>query len=341
VAAAIVTPSARPDRPRLAVLTPVLNEEANLPRYVDAVRSHVLDRADLDAYVVFVDDGSSDSSWAMIRSISAADPRFQGIRLSRNFGSHTATWAAMVNVEPDTDAAVVLACDLQDPVRTIAEFVDCWRLGADIVWGVRRKREDPGWRILTSRGFEALLRRYAMPRGSRFSTGGFLLMDRRVIAAVSQMREHNRVNFALVAWTGFEQHRVEYDRAERIAGQSGWTFRAMLKSLYDAFVGFSSLPIRLMTTAAISAFIVAMSLSGFLVISFLIKKPIPGWTSQMLITSLFFGIQFSLTAIMGEYLYRIYAEVLRRPSYFISDATRADGLRAAPASRASDDLFGE
>jgi dolichol-phosphate mannosyltransferase len=320
----------------LAVLTPVLNEEANIEQYVDAVRTEILDRADLDAYVIFVDDGSSDSSWAAISAICSTDRRFRGIRLSRNFGSHTATWAAFTSIQPDTDAAVILACDLQDPVATVLEFVERWRLGADIVWGVRRKRSDPGWRILTSHAFEALLRRYAMPRGSGFTTGGFMLLDLRVIAAVLQMREQNRITFALVAFTGFEQDRVEYVRRNRVAGRSGWTFGAMLKTLYDAFVGFSALPIRLMTSAAIIALVIAMSLSAFLVVSFLIKRPIPGWTSQMLITSVFFGIQFSLTAIMGQYLSRIYAEVLRRPSFFISDATNEEDLHQAPASRASD-----
>lgn len=325
-----MTPKVRPARPRLAILTPVLNEVENLPRYVTTVRGELLDREDLDAYVLFVDDGSSDRSWEAIGAICADDPRFRGIRLSRNFGSHTAVWAAMVNVDHGTDAAAVIACDLQDPPATVTHFVERWRDGADIVWGVRRRRGDAGWRVLASNLFERLLRRYALPRGSRFATGGFFLLDKRVIRAVLQMRERNRMTFALVAWTGFDQEQVPYDRQERQAGRSGWTFGAMVKSLYDAFIGFSTLPIRVMTIAASVAFVLTMALSLFLVVSFLVKRPIPGWTSQMFITSFFFGVQFSLTAIMGEYLLRIYSEVLRRPVYFVSDSTFMDAA-GAPA----------
>lgn len=308
-----------PARARLAILTPVYDEEENLDAYVREVTQVLFARPDLDVSVLFIDDGSSDGSWRKIAAAAAADPRFRGIRLSRNFGSHAALCAGFASVEGD--AVATLACDLQDPPSVILEFVERWRAGARIVWGSRRTREDVAWRIGASRLFQSLLRRHAMPPGSLFTTGSFLLVDRRVLECLREFRETHRITFALVAWTGFEQAVVEYDRRRRTAGTSGWTFRRMMKTMYDAFLGFSTLPIAVMTGAAVLALLFTVVLSIYLVVHWFRGVGVPGWTSQMLGLSVFFGVQFSLMAIAGQYLYRIYAEVVRRPLYFVSDAT--------------------
>jgi glycosyltransferase involved in cell wall biosynthesis len=304
------------DRRRVTIVTPVFNEEASLPSYVESVRSALLARTDTEYDVLFVDDGSTDASWTLIERICAADPRFRGLRLSRNFGAHIALCAGLDAVR--TDAAVVLACDLQDPAEVVVEFVDRWKAGAEIVWGHRRQREDPAWRRFASRLFGATMRRYAMPRGSRFTTGSFLLADRKVVSAVQQMREHSRITFALVAWTGFRQEIVEYDRQRRRAGVSGWTFARMIRTMYDAFVGFSPLPIRLTTALGIAISLLSVPLAIYLLASWLLGDPLPGYTSVMLVLTVFFGIQFLLMGLVGEYLYRIYLEAVRRPLYFVA-----------------------
>ena len=219
------------------------------------------------------------------------------------------------------DAAATLACDLQDPPEVVLEFVQRWRDGAQIVWGERRSREDSGWKVLTSRGFNRALERHAMPQGSRFTTGSFLLMDRRVLSCFNEFREHNRITFALVAWTGFEQVKVPYDRRARVKGSSGWNFGKMMKAMYDAFIGLSTLPIRLMKVAAGTAFVLSLLLVVYLVVVAVSETRVPGWASQMILLSVFFGVQFSLMAIVGEYLNRIYTESMRRPLYFISKDT--------------------
>ena len=203
----------------------------------------------------------------------------------------------------------------------VMEFVDRWRKGADIVWGQRSVRQDAKWRVATSRAFGLLLRRWAMPKGSLVTTGSFLLADRQVIAAVRQMGERNRITFALVAWTGFNQDRVGYERAPRAAGVSGWSLRSMTKAMYDAFVGFSSMPITLMKSAAVGAILLALGLIVYLLSLHAIHSSAPGWTSQMLVLSIFFAIQFSLLALMGEYLARLYSEAVHRPLYLISETT--------------------
>jgi dolichol-phosphate mannosyltransferase len=308
----------------------VYNEEASLLRFEEAVARVLLARPDYDFRVLFIDDGSSDRSWEMIRAACAREPRCRGVRLSRNFGPHIALSAGLADA--DADCVAILACDLQDPPEAVLQLLERWRAGAKVVWGKRRTRQDARWRVAAGAVFHGLLRRFAMPRGSKFTTGSFLLIDRQVVECVRRFREHNRITFALVAWTGFDQAVVEYDRAARVAGKSGWSLSRMVKSTYDAFVGFSHLPIRLMTLLGGAAFLAAVGLSIYLVLGWLTGNPRPGWTSIMLGVSFFFGIQFLLMGISGEYLYRIYTEVVRRPLYFVSErAGVAEG--SCPAAR--------
>lgn len=316
-------------RPRIVIATPVFNEEATLPRYEQTVREVLLSRTDYDFQVVFVDDGSRDRSWEMIREICRRDPRFRGIRLSRNFGGHLAFTAAFANA--DGDAIAPLACDLQDPPEVILEFLEKWRAGAQIVWGHRRTRDDPAWRRFTSGLFLRLLRRFAVPAGSKVTTGGFVLMDRKVVDCIMQFGERNRVNFALVAWTGFDQAVVEYDRVARVAGQSGWTLSKMMKSMNDTFIGFSILPVRIMKLLGTAMILLTMVLAVYMVAHWWTGHTLPGWTSIMLALTILFGCQFFVMGIVGEYLYRIYTEIVHRPLYLVSDSIGFPG--GTPSAR--------
>lgn len=315
------SPEMNPNK-KIALITPVFNEADNLKRYADEVKNMLMSRSDLDFFVLFIDDGSSDDSWRLVTEIAKDDSRFSGVRLSRNFGSHIAIGAGFDQLRDDVDCAVILAADLQDPPETVLEFVEKWQDGAEVVWGRRTSRYDSRWRVLASQVFHRMLRRHAMPPGSKFTTGSFFLIDRKVIDAVSQFAETNRITFALVAWTGFEQDVVDYSRRRREAGVSGWSFTDMIRAFYDAFVGFSGLPIKLMERAALLSFFIAAGLAAYLLIAALIRETrVPGWTSQMLLLAVFFGVQFWLIAILGQYLARIHREVVRRPLYFVSDNT--------------------
>jgi glycosyltransferase involved in cell wall biosynthesis len=311
--------NAIPSRPKVVILTPVYNEEENLPFYAEKVRKVLLDHGGISFRVLFIDDGSVDRSWEKIEAICRDDARCRGIRLSRNFGSHAAVTAGFYHA--DGDAIATLACDLQDPPEVILEYIDRWKKGARIVWGKRRTREDDFWRVCASNFFYRLLKRHAMPRGSRFTTGSFFLVDRKVAECFRQFQEANRITFALVAWTGFEQAVVEYDRKQRTFGVSGWNLGRMLKAMYDAFIGFSMLPVRLITGVGVTACGLAILTSIYLVASWFQHKPVAGWTSLMLLLSIFFGMQFLILGVIGEYLYRIYSETVRRPIYFVSDQT--------------------
>jgi glycosyltransferase involved in cell wall biosynthesis len=313
--------SVEPGRPpAVLILTPVYNETAGLAAYEHAVRDTLLSRTDCHVRVLFIDDGSTDDSWEQIRGIVARDARFRGIRLSRNYGSHIALSAGFANAG-DADAVATLASDLQDPPEVASQFIDAWKRGADIVWGKRTSRDEPRFRIWTSRVFESLIRKHAMPPRSRFTTGSFLLVDRTVAECFSQFQERNRVTFALVAWTGFSEAVVEYERRRRRTGASGWTYGRMVKTMYDTFIGFSQVPIRVMTITGGLVSLLTIPMAGYIVYHRIAGHPILGWTSTMLPLTLFFGLQFLMMGIVGEYLYRIYAEVVRRPLYFISATT--------------------
>ena len=307
-------------KPKVLILTPVYNESAGLATYDEAVRATLLARTDCEVRVLFVEDGSTDDSWSRICALVARDDRFRGIRLSRNYGSHIAISAGFANIG-DADAVATLAADLQDPPSTVSRFIDTWKNGADIVWGKRVSRAESALRVWTSRTFETLIRKFAMPPRSRFTTGSFLLVDRRVAECFAQFQERNRVTFALIAWTGFAEAVVEYHRESRRFGRSGWTFGQMIKTMYDTFIGFSAVPIRLMTMTGLVVSLVSIPIAIYLVVQRLTGQVQLGWTSVMLGLTLFAGVQFLMMGIVGEYLYRIYAEVVRRPLYFISSTT--------------------
>jgi glycosyltransferase involved in cell wall biosynthesis len=305
------------------VITPVYNEAANLERYASTV-IHAMSRAeDAETRFLLVDDGSGDGSWAMIEKICLQNPAFSALRLSRNFGSHFALTAGMDHVGDDIDVVATLAADLQDPPDVILRFLDAWRNGASIVWGRRRTRRDHGWRRLVSILFENLIRRYAMPRGSKFTTGSFFLADRIVIDCFKQMRETSRVTFALFAWTGFDQAVVDYDRAPRVAGKSGWTFGRMIQAFYDVVMSFSQMPARLLTLIGLTTSMLSGAALVYLIAVWMLSKVQPGWTAIMATMTLFFGILFLMLGVMSEYLYRILLESKKRPLYFVARRTDA------------------
>jgi dolichol-phosphate mannosyltransferase len=304
------------------VLTPLYNEEECFETYVAAVERILISRDDVEYHFLLIDDGSTDGTWELIRQQCRTSSRFRGLRLSRNFGAHTAETAGLDLC--DADAVAILSADLQDPPETIVSFVEAWRQGADVVFGRRRMREDSRWRVLTSKMFEALLRRFAMPKGSKFATGGFLLMDRKVVECVRQMREANRLIFGLVAWTGFRQAVVDYDRRRRAAGRSAWSVGAMVKSMYDGLIGFSETIPRTVTLLGTFFSLIGFIAALYFLLNAIFSKPLPGWSTIMVILSLFFGIVFMILGTICEYLLRIYSEAIRRPLYFVAADTDDD-----------------
>ncbi len=308
--------------PKIIVVTPVYNEQEALPRYVERINSVLMQDHDARYEVLFVDDGSTDASWHVLEDLCRKDERFRAIRLSRNFGAHVALTAGIDHAEGD--AVVTLACDLQDPPEVVPEFVVRWKRGAQVVWGVRRSRTDSWLRSRISALFTLLLRRFALPAGSQFATGSFLLLDRVVVECFRKFREHNRITFALVAWSGFDQDSVFYDRTERVAGSSSWNASRLWKVGYDALIGFSAMPARLMTLTGVFTFFASLIATVYLVGSYFFSDVLPGWTGLMVTMTFFFGVLFIMVGMVAEYLHRIFVESTQRPLYFVSRKVGAD-----------------
>lgn len=306
--------------PKVTIVTPVFNEEASLEAFHSEVTRCLLVSRDVYYEILFVDDGSTDRSWEIIERFCKESPHFSGLRLSRNFGAHIADAAGIDHA--DGDAVVTLACDLQDPPDTIREFVEKWRNGSQVVWGRRRTRNDRLSYVWAVHLFTWLLRTQAMPEGSKFATGGFFLMDRKVVECFRQFRERNRITFALLAWTGFKQDIVMYDHRARVSGRSGWNAGRMFTAIYDTLIGFSNLLPRFITILGAAIFLLNIPIIAFLVVNYLFSRPLPGWTALMLALSFFFGVVCLMLGVMSEYLHRIYIESSGRPLYFIAQDLR-------------------
>lgn len=304
----------------LTIITPVYNEEENLERYYREVNEKLLSYSKYEYEIILVDDGSYDNSWGKILKICEREPRFSAIRLSRNFGSHLAITAGLDRAKGD--AAVILACDLQDPVEAVVEFLGKWDQGYEIVWGKRISRIDKRWRIITSKLFNIILKRWVMPKRSKFTTGSFLLIDRKVIDCFCLYDDTSRVTFAMVAWTGFRQTLVPYHRGARTAGKTGWTYSKMFSAFYNVLIAYSTLPLKIATNLGIFSLCFSIFFAIYILYLYFIGHTgTIGWKSIILTILTFSGIILLQLSIIGEYLMRIYKDASRRPLYFVSEDT--------------------
>jgi dolichol-phosphate mannosyltransferase len=300
----------------ITIVVPVLNERDNLRAFYDAVNDVLRSLGDYDWEFVFVDDGSRDGSFDILRGLGASDPRVRAIRFPRNFGSHVAIAAGLDHSRGD--AAVIMAADLQDPPPLIREFVGRWLEGYDVVWGARTGRDDGRLRSWGMSMFYRLVRRFAIPTYPKGGTGSFCLIARPVMDAFRQMNERNRLTFGLIAWAGFRETQVPYHRPRRLVGSSSWTAGKMLKAAVDTFVSFSSLPIRAISYFGL--FVSALSfLFGFYVLvnKLVYGTHVEGWTSVMLAVLLLGGVQLVMIGVLGEYLWRVLDEARGRPLYIV------------------------
>ena len=307
--------------PVLSVVVPVFNEEGNLAelhRRLAAVLPSVVDSWE----IVFVDDGSRDRSWQLIRDLAAADPHVRGVRFSRNFGHQMAFAAGLDHARGD--AVVIMDADLQDPPELIPELVARWREGHEVVYAVRTRREgETLFKKLTASVFYRLLRRITQVE-IPVDTGDFRLMGRRALEAFRRLPERHRFTRGLVAWVGFSQVGVPYARAARKAGETNYPLRKMLRFAVDAITSFSHVPLQLatwlgfLTSLFAFAYIVVVVVLKFVGISW------PGYTSLMAAILFLGGVQLVMIGLLGEYLGRVYDEVKGRPLYLVQDTVGSD-----------------
>jgi glycosyltransferase involved in cell wall biosynthesis len=304
-------------RARLSVIVPGLNEELSIPPLVDRLQP-VLDGLDLDWEVIFVDDGSSDGTMALLRDLNARDPRFKAVALSRNFGKEIAAAAGFAYATGD--AAVLMDADLQHPPELIVEFVEHWRQGADMVYGTRIDRDaDSLLHRLSARLFYAAFGRLsgtALPVGA----GDFRLLGRKAIDAMNRMGERVRFNKGLYAWMGFRTVGVPFSVPPRASGRSRWRPRKLMHFALDGLVSFSTIPLRVWSYLGLLISLFAFGYAMVILVKTLIYGiDVPGFPTLVISVMFFAGVQLISLGVLGEYLGRMYEEVKGRPLFLVAE----------------------
>jgi glycosyltransferase involved in cell wall biosynthesis len=301
----------------LTIVIAAYNEEAALPLLHPRLLA-VLDTLDLDGRILYVDDGSRDDTWPILQSLAQNDRRVALLRLARNFGKEAALTAGLDHVQ--TDAALVLDADGQDPPELIPEFVAKWREGYDVVYGTRTRRDGESWiKRATAAMFYRVINRLSntpIPP----DTGDFRLMSRRVLDALGQLRERQRFMKGLFAWVGFRQVSLPYRRAPRVAGNSKFNYWRLWNFALEGITGFSTVPLRVATYVGFFAAIAAIVYAVWIIAKTLLwSDPVQGWPTMMAVILFLGGVQLMALGVIGEYLGRLYLEAKQRPLYLVSE----------------------
>ena len=305
-------------RQSLTIVIAAFNEEASLPEMHRRLGA-VLDGLDVSSSVLYVDDGSRDGTWEILQALAIEDPRVQLLRLARNFGKELALTAGLDHVE--SDAALVLDADGQDPPELIPQFVAKWREGFDVVYGTRTRRDGETWfKRFTAAAFYRVMSRLShtpIPP----DTGDFRLMSRPVLDALRQLRERQRFMKGLFTWVGFRQVSLPYEREPRLAGGSKFNYWRLWNLALEGITSFSTVPLRLATYVGVLTALGAFAWGLFIVLRTLVwDDPVQGWPSLMTVMLFLGGIQLVALGIIGEYLGRLYLEVKQRPLYLVAEA---------------------
>ncbi len=265
--------------------------------------------------ICFVDDGSSDGTWAIIESLAASDRRVKGIKLSRNRGHQNALLAGLLTAEGD--AIISLDADLQDDIEAIPKMVEQFTRGADIVYGVRSCRaSDAHFKRFTAHFFYRLMS--WLGAQTVHNHADFRLMSRRSVEALREYREVNVFLHGIVPLLGFPTAVVEYERSERFAGESKYPLRNMLSFALQGLTSFSVVPLRIITVLGACVFVASFGLAGWvLYVRLFTDLAAPGWASTLLPMFFLGGIQILCLGVIGEYLGRLYQEIKGRPRYVI------------------------
>jgi len=322
----------------ISVVVPCFNEEQALPVFYRALIDALAPRPRLKPQFVFVDDGSTDRTGAILADLAASDSRALVITLTRNFGHQAAVSAGLQHAAGD--AIIVCDADLQDTPEIIPAMIDMWRQGADVVYAVRSRRHAGIFKRVAYHTFYRVLNvvsEIEIPVDS----GDFSLMDRKVVDAINALPERNRFVRGLRAWVGYRQSPLPYNRPARRLGRTHYSFARLLRLAVDGIFDFSTKPLTIIYLVGLVASVA--SLSGFLfflahrVIGFKVfghtPEEVPGITSVILAVFFFGGLQLLAMGILGEYIGRIYREVKRRPPFIVKSITSASSYRAAKLSK--------
>jgi dolichol-phosphate mannosyltransferase len=311
----------------LSVVAPVYNEEELVQEFVRRACAAV---ADYCFELVLVNDGSADSTPQLLDRIAAEDPRVRVVHLSRNFGHQAALTAGLEHAAGDVVA--MIDADLQDPPELIGRMVEQWEQGSDVVYAVRKQREgETAFKLATASWFYKLFDKLAQV-DLEPNSGDFRLLDRRALDALLSMTERSRFLRGMTVWVGFRQTAVPYERDARLAGETKYTVRKMLRFSLDAIASFSHLPLQLATYAGLLSAGVAFIAIPVVIGLHFADSYLPGFGTITILILLIGGIQLIALGVIGEYIGRIYEEVKHRPLYIVREERNRPAETPAPLS---------
>lgn len=304
-------------RSLLSIVVPAFNEEAVLGAFHHRL-SAVLDTLALDSEIIYVNDGSSDGTLAVIHALREQDPKVAVIDLSRNFGKEIALTAGLDHARGD--AVVVIDADLQDPPELIPELVRHWSDGYDTVYAKRTERDGETFlKKASAHLFYRVLERTSNLRIPR-DTGDFRLLSRRAVAALRQLREQHRFMKGLFAWIGYPQKAVPYKRASREAGETKWNYWRLWNFAIEGITSFTTAPLRVATYVGLLAATAAFVFGAYIIADTLLHgNPVAGYPSLMVVMLFLGGIQLMALGVIGEYLGRLFDEAKGRPLYLVNE----------------------
>src|SRR5687768_4508778 len=310
----------------LSIVVPCFNEESCLQALHERLSAAARVSAGEDYEIVLVNDGSRDASWPMMQRLVAEDPRLVAVNLSRNHGHQLALTAGLDLCQGDV--VLIIDADLQDPPELLAEMLATMReQQADVVYGVRRSRAgETAFKRATAHAFYRLLAR-ATDAHIPVDAGDFRLMSRRAVDALMAMPEQARFIRGMVAWIGFKQVPLAYNRDQRFAGDTKYPFRKMVRFAFDAITGFSSTPLKLASLAGLWLSLGSLLIIAYITYAWLAGESIQGWTSLMLVVVVLGAVQMFVLALMGEYIGRLYNQAKQRPLYIVQEIAGGDSNR--------------
>ena len=305
----------------LYVVVPCYNEEEVLPETSKRLAAKLTDlesqgRISPDSRVLFVDDGSKDRTWQMISELHRQDPRFGGVKLSRNRGHQNALLAGLMTAKSLCDAAISMDADLQDDINAMDRMLDAYEDGCDVVYGVRSSRaKDTFFKRATAQGFYKFMK--LMGVDIVYNHADYRLMSRRALEGLEKFDEVNLFLRGIVPLIGYKSTSVEYERAERFAGESKYPLKKMLAFAFDGITSFSVKPIRWVTGLGFLIFAASILAMIYILVVKLLGHTVAGWSTTAASIWLLGGIQLLCVGIVGEYIGKIYNEVKSRPRYII------------------------
>lgn len=301
----------------ISIVIPVYYEEAVVETCYKELK-RVMYKNKWKYEFIFVNDGSQDNTLSILKELAQVDKQIKIIDFSRNFGHQVAVTAGVFH--SIGDVTVIIDADLQDPPSVIEEMVAKWKDGFDVVYAKRKKRKgETYFKLLTAKWFYRVLH-YMAEIEIPMDTGDFRLMDRKVVEAFKQMPERNRFVRGMVSWVGFDQTFVEYERDERLAGETKYPLKKMIHFATDGIISFSTKPLKMVRALGSITILIAIALFVYSLISkFITHNVVTGWTSLMVAITFFSGIQLFSIGLLGEYIARIYDESKSRPLYLIKE----------------------